>query len=82
MTNYCYCVINAVLLAPLNFIDIFPTVFTYRIAFNGHRVQKSAWGGVAAIVYVFVLTALIRIAAIPVFQEKNPKLGSATLAYD
>ena len=58
----------------LSFIDIFPGYFSQRINYDKEEKQRSSIGGCSTIFYVLFLLGLFVYYAIPVFEQRNPKI--------
>ena len=58
----------------LSFIDIFPGYFYSRINYADRDKRQSAIGGCSTIFYVLFLLAIFVYYAIPVFEQRNPKI--------
>ena len=62
----------------LSFIDMFPAYFYDRVNFHDKEKQKSRLGGCSTIFYVLFLLVIFVYYAIPVFEQRNPKIKKVT----
>ena len=62
----------------LSFIDIFPGYFFSRVNYSDKEKQRSRLGGCSTIFYVLFLLAIFVYYAIPVFEQRNPKIKKVT----
>ena len=62
----------------LSFIDMFPAYFYDRVNYCDKEKQQSRLGGCSTIFYVLFLLLIFVYYAIPVFEQRNPKIKKVT----
>ena len=62
----------------LSFIDMFPAYYYDRVNYCDKEKQQSRLGGCSTIFYVLFLLLIFVYYAIPVFEQRNPKIKKVT----
>jgi len=58
----------------LSYIDAFTGYYYERVNYSDKEKQRSMLGGCSTIFYVLFLLAIFVYYAIPVFEQRNPKI--------